>query len=223
MRAERAPGLLAEEGEQAELARRQAQRLAAERDVVGGEVDHEVADAADRSSRLQVELPAAQDRPHAADQLGDRERLADVVVSPGLEPQHAVGLRVAGGDDHDRHVAGVADPAAPLEPAEPGQCDVEDQQRETTRADVLEHRCAVVGGLDREPFAAQRVRQRAAAVRDRAKRTFPVIQPSAGGRRDGAPGLTVQACCMRSPCPAPSGLSRTGDESGCMERWRRDR
>ena len=51
-----------------------------------------------------------------------------VVVGAELEPGDAVGLLVAGGQHHDRHVRVRADPAADLEAVDAGQADVEHDQ-----------------------------------------------------------------------------------------------
>ena len=68
---------------------------------------------------------AAQQRPHAAAELADRERLRDVVVRAELEPEHLVELVVAGGQHDDRHRALRAQALADLEAVEPRQHDVE--------------------------------------------------------------------------------------------------
>ena len=66
-----------------------------------------------------VELAPPQDRAHAAQELGARERLRHVVVGAELEAEHAVGLRVARGEHEDRDVALGPQRAADLDAGEP--------------------------------------------------------------------------------------------------------
>jgi len=111
-------GLLGEEGEQAELGGCQADRLPVDPDLVPVHVELERADVADAGADRAIELAAAQDRPDAAHELRDRERLRDVVVGARLEAEHAVDLGVHRGEDQDRDVALAAQPAADLDPGE---------------------------------------------------------------------------------------------------------
>ena len=72
---------------------------------------------------------AAQLRAHARQQLGEPERLGDVVVGAGVEPADGVHLAVLRGQEHDRHRrALLAHALAHLEPVDAGQPDVEHQQ-----------------------------------------------------------------------------------------------
>ena len=69
------------------------------------EVDAQAADLLHGGAgRGAVELAPAQQRAHAAHELGDRERLGDVVVGAELEAEHAVDLGVARRQHDDRHV-----------------------------------------------------------------------------------------------------------------------
>src|SRR5919197_3840080 len=68
-------GLLGEEREQAELRRGEADRPPVDPHLVPVDVELERADAADASARRAVELATAQARAHAADELGEGERL----------------------------------------------------------------------------------------------------------------------------------------------------
>ena len=43
-------------------------------------------------------------RSHPRQQLGVRERLGQIVIGPGLQPDHALGLRGPGGQDDDRDI-----------------------------------------------------------------------------------------------------------------------
>ena len=73
-------------------------------------------------------LHAAQDGAHAGDHLGAAERLDDVVVGAELEPDDAVGLGPAGGEDDDRDAAAGADRAADVAAVAVGQVEVEQDQ-----------------------------------------------------------------------------------------------
>src|SRR5919197_2278455 len=108
--------LLREEGEETELRRREPDRLPVDPNFVPVDVELERPDAADGAARGAVELAAAQDRPHPAYELGDRERLRHVVVGTGLEAEHAVDLGVHRGQDQDRDVALAAQATADLDP-----------------------------------------------------------------------------------------------------------
>ena len=67
---------------------------------------------------------------HAADQLGDRERLGHVVVGAGLEADDLVELGVLRREHQDVRVAEGAHAAADLDAVDVGQADVEDDQVE---------------------------------------------------------------------------------------------
>src|SRR5919202_3614757 len=150
-------GLLREKGEEAELRRSQPDRPPVDADLVPVHVVLERADAVDAAARRAVEIAAAQDRPHPADELGDREGLRHVVVSARLEPEHAVDLGVHRGQDQDRDVALLAEPPADLEPGEAREADVEDEDVVAVRPRRLERRLAVAGGVDLEAGGAERV------------------------------------------------------------------
>jgi hypothetical protein len=62
---------------------------------VADDVDAEPSDAAHAGVRGAVELPPAEDRANAAEQLDLGEGLGDVVVGPDLQAEDAVGLGVA--------------------------------------------------------------------------------------------------------------------------------
>ena len=89
----------------------------------------EAADRDRRLGRLRLGgLHAAQDGAHAGDHLGAAERLDDVVVGAELEPDDAVGLGPAGGEDDDRDAAAGADRAADVAAVAVGQVEVEQDQ-----------------------------------------------------------------------------------------------
>ena len=103
LRVTTSPGLLGEQREQLELRGREVHGAVVDDDLVAAEVDAQAAHDAHRLAARGLELAAAQDRAHAAHQLGHRERLRDVVVGAELESEHAVGLAAERGQDDDRH------------------------------------------------------------------------------------------------------------------------
>ena len=69
---------------------------------------------------------APHQRPQPGEQLGEGERLGQVVVGAAVEAGDPVGDRVARGQQQDRRPdPGLAQPPADLEPVDPGQHDVE--------------------------------------------------------------------------------------------------
>src|SRR6266496_360821 len=107
------------------------------RPLARGEVEKVRSDA--RASRYRIDtqatetqlgvlyrLAAADERPHARFQLGERERLRDVVVGSEVEAAHAIRLGFVSGKDQD--AAGVvvaAQLAQHLEPVDARKTDVE--------------------------------------------------------------------------------------------------
>ena len=72
---------------------------------------------------------AAQVGAHAREQLGEPERLDQVVVGAGVEAGDDVELLVAGGEDEDGQLgAGGAQAAADLDAVDVGQPEVEDHE-----------------------------------------------------------------------------------------------
>ena len=107
---------------------------------------------------------AAQHGADAAAQLGEAERLGDVVVGAGLEPLDGVGLAVERGQHDDRHdVAARAQRAADVVAvrARPER-DVEQDDVEVLAAGELDRGVAVGDGLDAVALAREGVRQRVA-------------------------------------------------------------
>ena len=81
----------------------------------------------------------AQQRAHPGQQLGQPERLADVVVGARVEADDEVDLVGAGGEHEHRQVGHVEPhPAAHLEPVHAGQAEVEHQQVDAAAADALQ-------------------------------------------------------------------------------------
>src|SRR5690348_10809201 len=111
-----------------------------QRPVAGGEIDRLLADAcpprsgierqvADRDPRRDRRLHAPQQRTHARLELGQRERLRQVVVGPEVETVHALVDFLTGGDDeHGRGVRARSQAPQHLESVDVGQPDVEKQQ-----------------------------------------------------------------------------------------------
>src|SRR2546426_8100876 len=111
--------------EQIELARREVDALSGAVRLVGAEVDLDVADAAGLDAG-RPPARAPQDGAYPREQLGDAERLGDVVVGAELEAEHFFGLlRARGEHDHRRGVGARAELAAHFEPVLAGQRDVE--------------------------------------------------------------------------------------------------
>ena len=80
----------------------------------------------------------AQQRPHPGQQLGEAERLADVVVGARVEADDEVHLVRAGGEHQHRQVGQLlAHPPAHLQPVHARQAEVEDQQVDLAAADPL--------------------------------------------------------------------------------------
>ena len=109
----------------------------------------------------------AQDDVDPRHQLARAERLGHVVVAADLEPEHAVDLLVAGGQEQDRHVGGLADLPADFEPVHLGHADIEDDQvgpvgGKARRAPALPSRASVTVmpallSADADDFADMRV------------------------------------------------------------------
>src|SRR5256714_8177521 len=217
--------LLREEGEQAELRRREPDRPPVDPHLVPVDVELERADAADAAARGAIELAATQDRPYAANEPGDRERLGDVVVGPRLEAEHTVDLGVHRGQDQDRDVALAAQAAADLDPREAGQADVEDEHVVAVlRPGRLERRLAVAGGVDLEAGGAQRVGDgvddrrfvvddqdavahaaNTRAARSRSRTVVPRRGADSISSRE--PIASAAAATMASPSPKPPDVS----------------
>ena len=100
-----------------------------------------------------------QQRPHAAPELADRERLRDVVVRAELEPEHLVELVVAGGEHHDRDAALRPQALAHLEPVEPRQHHVEDDEIDRLGIEARERLVAVARLDDAVSVPLERIGQ----------------------------------------------------------------
>ena len=100
---------------------------------------------------------AAQQCPHAAPELADRERLRDVVVRAELEPDDLVELVVAGGEHDDRHLALGAQALADLEPVELRQHQVEHDEVDLLLGESRQSLLAVARLEHAEALALERV------------------------------------------------------------------
>ena len=154
-------GVADELGEQVELLAGELELLVVEGGPAGGEVDVEAADGDRllRRGRLGG-LHAAQDGAHAGDHLGPAERLDDVVVGAELEPDDAVGLGPAGGEDDDRDAAAGADRAADVAAVAVGQVEVEQDQVGLELLLQLQRAGGRGGDVRLEPLALERLGER---------------------------------------------------------------
>ena len=105
--------------------------------------------------RLGGALRAAQQRPHARDELALAERLGHVVVGADAEPDEQVGLRVQRGEHEHRHRPLALDAPADLVAVDARQHDVEHDEVGRDPLAQLDAARAVVGDLDREALGAQ--------------------------------------------------------------------
>src|SRR5215213_2955442 len=158
--AEDLAGPLGQKREQPELGRSELDGLAIDRHLVAREVEPEPPDLPYRSRAVPtVELAAAQDRAHAADELRPRERLGDVIVGAELETEDAVDLGVTCGQHQDRHDASLGTQApADLRAGDVGQHHVEDEDVVVVGRGTLEGRLPVADRFDVEapPASAKR-------------------------------------------------------------------
>ena len=183
---------------------------------------------------------AAQQRAHAGDQLGHRERLDDVVVGAGRKPAHALAFLAARGEHDDRQR--LASPAAPAAggTARCRRGPAASSRAPRDRARASRRRVSASSprgdGLDVVAFGlevvAQQQRQRLFVLDDQdacahravlaASRSAgtpwrrPWCRPSAAGRRSGGPrpcNARSRRCWWRGrPC-ARCSWRRTSD--GC--------
>ena len=119
----RAPG---QEVEQRELAGRERDRHARSRCHVRRRVDRHVTDRDRRADRLRR---PAQQRTHPGRELGEVERLREVVVRARVEPTHRVDDLVPGREhEHRRHVALFAHLPAHIGAVTVGKAEIEDHR-----------------------------------------------------------------------------------------------
>ena len=157
-----------------------------------GEVEHEVAVA----ELLRAGRVAAQQCAQAGAQLGERERLDQVVVGARVQPGDAVIYQVAGGEHQDRRpVAAGAQPPAHLEAVRLGHGHVEHHRVDARRCHVGQRRAAAVNG--------ERRAGRVNAVIT-AERADPLQRAVCGARADAQPG--GEHAYQRWPGQAVTGL-----------------
>ncbi len=139
--------------EQVELAAGEAELAA----VAGGDVAARVDDDVARHVRAgALGAVAAQQRLEPRGQLGDRERLDQVVVGAGLQAGDAVVHLVARGQHADGDVDAVAAQALDdADAVEPGHRHVEDDHRRGLLRDGAQRLQAVGGGGNGEALEAQ--------------------------------------------------------------------
>jgi hypothetical protein len=121
--AERDPRLTREHVEQIELELRQLDELAAASYLSRRRVDLQIPEAA-HPARAAGSRPS-QHCPHPSHQLTRRERLCDVIVGSGREPDDPVDLLDPRGEHHDVRVAESSDLPARFDPVDPGQHQIE--------------------------------------------------------------------------------------------------
>ena len=116
-------------------------------------------------------------RAHAREQLGEAERLDQVVVGAGVEAGDDVELLVARGEDQDREVGPRgAQPPADVDAVDVGQPEVEDDEAD-----------ALVGGGERR-----------APARDAAHRVALAVEHAREARGDRLVVLDDAGCRRRS-------------------------
>ena len=120
---------------------------------VAARVDDQVADDDRRGA---VAAPAAQERVQPRGELGEGERLDEVVVGARLQPGDAVLHLVARGEDADGDIEAVgAHPAHDRHAVEVGHHHVEDDDGRRARRDRRERSPAARGRRDGEALEAQ--------------------------------------------------------------------
>ena len=88
-------------------------------------------------------------RADAREQHNEPERFADVIVGPGIEADHRVGVGIMGGENDDRAaIAVAAHPLDRLAPVEVGQPDVHDDEVRRLRLDRMKRRFRRLDRLD---------------------------------------------------------------------------
>ena len=133
---------------------------------------------------------------HARQQLGEAERLGDVVVGARVEAADGVHLAVLRGEEHDRDGrAALAHALADLEAVDAGQPDVEDQQVvlavHAGRDGVRSRR----HGLDLVPLALERADERHADA---------LVVLSEQDQRHGPMVRRTNPCVVSRPAPLPT-------------------
>src|SRR5437763_4809952 len=109
---------------------------------------------------------AASECLQAGDDLGEGERLRDVVVAAGVEARETVGERVTGGEEQHRRLdAACPERLAEVAPVRVWEADVDDEQVRWVRADAREQLGPGRDRSRREPLLGQTALQHAAELR----------------------------------------------------------
>ena len=131
--------------------------------LAGTQIELQVREPQHVGGFVAVPDPAKQST-EAREQLGERERLRQVVVRACVEPRHPTVDLGPGGEHEDRDgVVLGSQPSTHLEPVDPGHEDVEDHRvRRSRTAEPFERLLAVVRELDLVPLELERAPQRVA-------------------------------------------------------------
>ena len=145
-----AAGVAQQVFEQRELPRAELDRLRAALDLAGQEIERQVAGRQTRRFRGAGRAP--DERLHAGEQLGEGERLGQVVVAAGLEAADAIVDGAPGAEDQHRHAdAPGAQRVDQRQPVHARQLDVDDRRVVGLSQRLLEARLPVGRPIDREP------------------------------------------------------------------------
>jgi hypothetical protein len=143
-------GLRREQRQHLPLARRQRDLGAGHAAAAHREVEHDL--PRHQPHRRRLVIAAAGERAHAGLELGERERLPQVIVGAGVEPAHAVGDLAARGQAKNRRVATEpAQLAAQVESIAVRQHEVEHDGGEAVDQCLLEAGRVARGRDDLEP------------------------------------------------------------------------
>src|SRR5262245_21893162 len=137
------PGMLRQLTEQVEFDRCQVDLRLAPPDRAIRQIDLEVAHP---DPGVAILAAAAQDSPHAGEQLLGPEGLGDVVVCPGVERAHLLMLIADRRQHDDRHLAPAADLRGNVRPVAVGKDQIEDDRVGWPNRDGVE-RLPLGGGL----------------------------------------------------------------------------
>src|SRR3954453_6760005 len=140
--------------QEVELRTGQCDVLAVSGDGASGEVDDDGPEM-EPGGFVRTASGTAESCPDAGDELWHLERLLDVIVGAGFEPDDDVDGVGAGRQHHDRNGRGPADLAADLEAVDAREHDVEEHEVGGFRSESGEGFGPVAGGRDGEPGVAQ--------------------------------------------------------------------
>ena len=119
-------------------------------DFAGHRVQGEVGERHGCRLGVIVGLGAAQQRPHAGQQLFEGEWLRQIVIGARIQAGDPFGDGIAGGEDQNRQVvAGAAELAADLQPIQARHHHIQDQRIRSVAGNHGEGLDTVMGQLDR--------------------------------------------------------------------------